>query len=340
MSCVSVIVPCYNYGHLLSECVNSVLSQRGVEVRVLILDDASPDDTPQVAAALAAQDGRVEYRRHAENIGHIATYNEGLAWADGAYTVLLSADDLLTPGALGRAVRLMERYPEVGVVYGSAITFTTKPPVARTPSDVCNWRIWNGLDWLEVACKVGHIYIRSPEVVVRTQLQRELGGYRQELPHTGDIEMWMRFAVHASVGEILDADQAYYRVHSANMHLRQFSHRLVDLQQRQAAFETIFREYGDCIPNREHLQKQVNRILAREALGAAASELDVRAKSAESIAEYVDFATRTCSTASITREYIGLRLRMLLGPRYFPLLRSARDIVLRRQMSRSTDRSQ
>ena len=49
MSRVDVIVPCYNYGRFLRECVESVLSQP-VDVRVLIIDDASTDDTPQVAA--------------------------------------------------------------------------------------------------------------------------------------------------------------------------------------------------------------------------------------------------------------------------------------------------
>ena len=76
MSRVDVIVPCYNYGRFLRECVESVLTQP-VDVRVLIIDDASTDDTPEVAAALAAEDGRVEFRRHAVNRGHIAYLQRG-----------------------------------------------------------------------------------------------------------------------------------------------------------------------------------------------------------------------------------------------------------------------
>ena len=79
MSRVSVIIPCYRYAHFLPECVASVLAQPGVDLQVLILDDASPDDTPAVAAAVAAADSRVAYRRHASNLGHIATYSDGLA---------------------------------------------------------------------------------------------------------------------------------------------------------------------------------------------------------------------------------------------------------------------
>ena len=121
MSRVDVIVPCYRYGHYLRQCVESILSQSHGDLRVLIIDDASPDNTPEVARALAAQDPRVEYRRHEVNQGHIATYNEGLDWADGDYVLLLSADDLLTPGALERAIAPMDAYPEVGVSFGRQI---------------------------------------------------------------------------------------------------------------------------------------------------------------------------------------------------------------------------
>ena len=75
---VSVIVPCYNYAEFLPRCLGSILDQPDVDVSVLVIDDCSSDDTPAVAAALAASDPRVEVRRHEVNKGHIATYNEGL----------------------------------------------------------------------------------------------------------------------------------------------------------------------------------------------------------------------------------------------------------------------
>src|SRR5438874_544607 len=132
MSRVDVIVPCYNYGRYLPGCVRSVLGQEGVNVRVLIIDDASPDGSGEAAEELARRDGRVEVRRHAVNQGHIATYNEGLDWAGGDYLLLLSADDLLAPGALGRAARALDAHPEVGLTYGRQVAFTSEaPPAAR-----------------------------------------------------------------------------------------------------------------------------------------------------------------------------------------------------------------
>ena len=129
---VSVIIPSYNYAHFLPDCVGSVLSQKNVDVEVLILDDCSTDETPDVAARLAT-DPRVSFRRHEQNMGHLATYNEGLEWATRDYTSLLSADDLLVPGALRRAAELMDAKAEVGMVYGHSVYFQTNDdlPPAR-----------------------------------------------------------------------------------------------------------------------------------------------------------------------------------------------------------------
>ena len=61
MSRVDVVIPCYNYGRFLAGCVAGVLDdQPGVDVRVLIIDDASQDDSAEVAQKLAAADDRIE----------------------------------------------------------------------------------------------------------------------------------------------------------------------------------------------------------------------------------------------------------------------------------------
>lgn len=330
MSLVKVFVPCYRYAHFLPAAVRSVLAQPGVEVRVLIVDDCSPDDTPAVARALMAEDARVAYHRNPVNIGHIASYNIGLEWAsDGDYTVLLSADDMLTPGALRRAVELLDANPGVGFAHGGAVVFHDHGalPPARTPEGPGRWRLIDGERWLAEACRAGHVYIRSPEVVVRTSLQRRLGGYRPELPHTGDIEMWMRFAAHAKVGEIVDADQAYYRIHNQNMHLRQFSAHLVELGQRKAAYEALFTAYGQRIRAYDQLRGLVRRRLARQALGAAGEIYDRGEASGGVAADLLTFALTTDPGASRTPEYLGLQARMLLGPRVAPWLSRARSAL-------------
>jgi glycosyltransferase involved in cell wall biosynthesis len=327
MSTVSVIVPCYNYAHFLRECVESVLSQSGVDVRVLVIDDASSDNTAEVVAELIAHDSRVEYRRHPKNIGHIATYNEGLAWANGDYTVLISADDLLTPGALMRATQLMDAHPEVGFVYGGCVKFNTDQPLPqpRLPSAPGAWKISNGLDWLESVCDYGTTWITSPEVVVRTSLQHSLGGYRPELPHTGDQEMWMRFAVHAAVGEILDADQAFYRMHTHSMHTRQFSTAFEDIRGRRAAFDIFFQEERDLIPGWERLQKMADRSLASEALWAVCQAYYRREATQAQVRELIQYANNSYRGKFFGLEYF--RVYSNLSYRFWQSVRRKLDPV-------------
>src|SRR3954470_23433571 len=90
---VSFVVPCYKLAHLLDECVHSILSQTYRQIEVLIMDDCSPDNTPDVAESFG--DPRVHHIRHAHNIGHLRNYNEGIRRSRGAYVWLISADDYL-----------------------------------------------------------------------------------------------------------------------------------------------------------------------------------------------------------------------------------------------------
>jgi glycosyltransferase involved in cell wall biosynthesis len=268
---VDVIVPCFNYGKLLDACVKSVLSQDGVEVRVLVMDDASTDDTEAVGRRLAAADPRVEFRRHAVNQGHIATYNEALALVVADYVMILSADDLLTPGSLGRATGLMEAHPEVGLTYGRDITFRDAPTLGARPFSTGGARLMGYLEFLGAACRLGHTGIQAPTALARTSMHRAIGGYLPALPHSGDTEIWLRMAAHSAVGE-LDADQAFRRLHAANMSLGYSPLRRLAEQVR--AFDTHFEGRSPLTAELVALQGVVHRTIAEAAFwnGAQAFE--------------------------------------------------------------------
>lgn len=288
MSRVDVIVPCYNYGHLLEYCVNSVLSQEDVAVRVLIMDDASTDTTAAAGRRLAA-DPRVEYRRHEVNRGHIATYNEALAMLTGQYCVLLSADDLLTPGSLGRATRLMDAHPEVGVTFGRDITFRHSPPAgAARQARYCVHRIFGYAEFLERACRLGHTGIQAPTVVVRTALHRAIGDYLPELPHSGDTEIWLRMAAHAAVCE-LDADQAFRRLHANNMSLAYPP--LQRLEEQKRAFAIHFDAFRTGRPEIAPLERVMRRTIAESGFWSAARAFDDG--DLEGCGAFLSFAAKT-----------------------------------------------
>jgi glycosyltransferase involved in cell wall biosynthesis len=305
-------VPCYNYGRFLKRCVASVLEQSGVTVRVLIIDDASQDDTAEVGHGLAALDGRVQFTKHAKNRGHIATYNEGLLeWAAADYSLLLSADDALTPGALARAAALMDRHPDVGMVYGMALVLSDgdrRPEMsAGQPAD---YRIVSSVDFLRRCFEFGNT-IETPTAVVRTRVQRRVGGYRPELPHSGDMEMWMRFAAHGPIG-VLRALQGYVYRHGVNMRFRYFSQLLGDRREVLQACEQVLEQFGGDFSSYRDVWRRAMRLrLAKESCllaGAAFEKGEL-----ENCQACLAFAQELSSDIYRSQEWWRLKARTALG---------------------------
>src|SRR4051794_17612091 len=114
--------------------------------------------------------------------------------------LLLSADDYLLPGALQRATALMQGHPEVGFTFGNVIELSDRERPSKTNNAAhdANMLVLDGLDFIELSAVNNQVATCS--AVVRTKLQKSLGGYRRDLPHAGDMEMWLRFAAHGSVG--------------------------------------------------------------------------------------------------------------------------------------------
>jgi hypothetical protein len=329
MSSVDVIVPCYRYGHFLRECVESVLTQSGPAVRVLIIDDASPDNTADVAADLAYTDSRVTFRRHTENKGHIATYNEGIAWASADYLLLISADDYLLPDALKRAAELMDADPAVGFTFGKAVdlgeggalkqTRTTANAIIDSLTGDATSRILRGVQFIASVEANGSMnFVRTPTAVVRTVLQKGLGGYRPELPHSGDWEMWLRLSAHSAVG-VLSAYQAVYRVHGGNMQWAYYrGARLADLEQRQAALECFFESCGHVLPRPGELRARLLMPLARQAVACASQAFnDNDLATSRRLGQFAESA-HPGVRKSLTWRLLGCKA--LLGPRLSRLL--------------------
>jgi hypothetical protein len=321
MSSVDVIVPCYRYGHFLRESVESVLTQSGPNTRVLIIDDASPDNTAEVAADLQSGDSRVALLKHTKNKGHIATYNEGIEWASADYMLILSADDYLLPGALSRAAEVMDAHPEVGFTFGKAIVVDDRSTTRQTNSvkNRPGWHILNGLEFIEASGSDN--IVPTPTAVVRTDLQKRLGGYCSELSHSGDLEMWLRFAAHASVG-VLKAYQAVYRRHADNMSLLYTAKTwLPDLRQRKAALDSFFNTCGQTLPQARQFHRRAVRLLACNAVGLASTAFNEgEMKLSEQLTEY---AIRIYPKIERSPPWMKLACKRRLGTRTWHALQPA-----------------
>lgn len=323
---VSVVVPCFNHSRFLRESVASALEQVGVDVDVLILDDASEDGSRILAKELAASDDRVRAICHDQNQGHIATFNEGISTIEGDYVVLLSADDRLTEGSLGRATALLEACPEVGFVYGQAARWRGDPPGG--PGEVTGWSVWPARAWMDEAYGRAANIVAAPTVVVRTSLQRQVGRYRTDLPHTADLEMWLRIAGVAAVGRVNGTVQALWREHESNLS-RTFDD-LANLQQLAAAFDLTL---GDEATGEwaSPLGEIVRRRLAEHAL-ARALRAHLRGAPEATVDDLVAFAFTVWPDAAGLAAWPRLRvLRRVpepLGRLGYGAARRLRDAVL------------
>lgn len=255
---VDVVIPCYNYGRFLKASVESVLRQSVDDVRVLIIDDASSDDSVRIASEIANSDKRVTVIAHAENRGHIETYNEGIAWATSDYFLLLSADDMLVPGALERAVVIMDKNSDIVLTHGDCIVWND-----GTPFPNCEYGdagSWTRQDLITEMCVSGTNFVATPTAIARTSTQKNIGGYLPHLTHAGDMEMWLRFATKGTVAR-LAAVQGIYRKHAAAMSNAYWADILRDYRQRKLAFDAVFQKFDRSPAAGRQLHQMANRKL-------------------------------------------------------------------------------
>ena len=312
---VSVVIPCYNYGRYLRGCVDSVVSQQRVQTRILIIDDTSQDDSADVGRALAQEHPNVTFRHHETNKGHIATYNEGLLeWAGGEYVTLLSADDMLTEGALGRAVTLMEQHPRVGMVYGRQLDMVDDRPPPTVGSRDRSPIVTGGGAWLARRCRQSVNVVPTPGTVLRTTVQKQVGGYDATLPHAGDFEMWLRVAAVADIGYIREAPQGLYRIHSASMSQEVYRHRLADVQQRKLVFDAIFDTYAEAAARAGIDPGRTYAALASEPLWLAARAYETGRTEEVPVQECVETAREIYPAIESLSAFRALSRRRRLGP--------------------------
>ncbi|MCP2132848.1 glycosyltransferase family 2 protein [Bradyrhizobium ottawaense] len=313
MSSVDIVVPCFRYGRFLRECVQSVLTQSGPELRVLIIDDASPDNTAEVAQELVRSDPRVDCRRHASNQGLIATANEGIAWVSADYTLLMSADDYLLPGALSRSADLMDDHPSVAFTFGDAVVPDQRGERSRRRTGVgSRTHVLSGLDFIALNGARNVCANRS--------------GSRQPEEKIGRV--FSRLTLRLRYGNVVTARRTRRRwghcrgpsrVSIAKMSSE--SSREQDLLQRKAAIEHFLNGTATRLTNADEFRAWLNHMLALEAIGCASSAFNEGAM--ESSTRLSKLAVSTDPSVQRTRRWWFLACKRVLGLRGWLLARPA-----------------
>ncbi len=200
---VSVIVPTYNRAAFVGAAIQSALDQSRVPDEILVIDDGSTDDTPEVLSQFAAP--VIVVRQ--PNRGRSAARNAGLAHATGDAVIFLDSDDLLMPECIERCAEALEQNPEVGVVYTDAyLCDHNAEPLARYSEAMPGSRP-SGMVLGELA--------RRNFLTIASMVRREcLTGIEFELgmEHAEDYDFWRRLAARCQF-EYIDQPLMRYRFH-------------------------------------------------------------------------------------------------------------------------------
>lgn len=208
---VSVLVPVYNGARYLRESLDSILAQSYRRVEVLVLDDASTDETPEI---IASYGDAVRCVRQPRTLGIYANANVGIERARGELIGIYHADDVYLPRIVEREVEFLERYPEAGAVFASDIFVDARGREyarLRLPPEVRGNRPLDYATIINALLTYKNTFLRCPGAMVRAAVYREVGGYRQEIyRNTSDLDMWLRIARRYPIG-ILEEHLFRYR---------------------------------------------------------------------------------------------------------------------------------
>lgn len=208
---VSVVIPCFNYGHLVHEAVQSILDQTCKDVEIIVVEGGSSNPASQRQIAELAEQAAPNVRVLLQNKPHRAGANRnfGISHARGKYICCLDADDLLAPTYLEKAVFLLESYG-YDVVSAGLKRFGDN-----------NTETWRPMERPDLS----HLLRRNEVVtcaVFRKALWQQAGGYRDTDPTGGHIHedwvFWVRLAaIGARFFNIRGEDLFFYRTHGATL---------------------------------------------------------------------------------------------------------------------------
>jgi glycosyltransferase involved in cell wall biosynthesis len=214
---ITVALLTRNRPEYLRQAMTSILAQREVELDLLVLDNASTDDTASVVASF--HDPRITYLRNEHDLGIVGNWNRGieLAVRRSPYTCVFHDDDLMLDGFLAESVRALQEHPSAGMslclcqfIREDGSITGQLDPCAMPEGLVC------GLDFLELAIGGRALAIPPPIVVFRSDILSRVAP--ADSPHTRlslDMNLYYRTAASSDV-VMLKKLLTQYRMHEGS----------------------------------------------------------------------------------------------------------------------------
>lgn len=194
---VTVVVTGYNQGKFIEEALRSVFTQHYEKVEVILIDNGSSDNTPEIVSYLQTEFPEMRVIRNLSNIGLCKAFNQGLGLAKGQYIVDLAADDVMLPGRIARQVEVFQTLDEeYGVLFSNARYMAENGALLNYHYKV------DAEQKAKITVPTGDVYkdilkkyfICTPTMMMRTSILRIMGGYDESLDFE-DFDFWVRSGV-------------------------------------------------------------------------------------------------------------------------------------------------
>jgi len=173
---VSIVIPTFNRADLLRIALQSAINQTYDNVQIIVLDNASSDDTADVVASFANQ--QTTYLRQDVNIGLYRNWCQALHHVRSPYFSILQDDDLLKPDFVANTINQLKRHKGCALAFSPVDFIDIEGELIDTPgSDDRDPQLINGLDYLERIVEGENIVLHVSSCMYRTQSIRELGNF-------------------------------------------------------------------------------------------------------------------------------------------------------------------
>jgi glycosyltransferase involved in cell wall biosynthesis len=207
---VSVVIATHNYARYLGAALDSALTQTFRDLEIIVIDDGSTDNTPEIMAPYL-RERQVRYYR-TERLGQPRAKNRGIHLAEAPLIAFLDADDIWLPPKLERQLPLFAADPDLGVVYSRRLLIDeegwqleyTEPPLRR--------------GWI-LPCVFRSNFICFSSSVVRRSVFDAVGLFDESLELAIDYELWLRVALHYRF-DFVEAPLVKYRTGHASLSRR------------------------------------------------------------------------------------------------------------------------
>jgi len=208
-----VIIPAFNAASTILRAITSVRIQEGVSFEIVIVDDASKDNTADVIRSAIRPGENIRLLQLSINSGASAARNAGIRAARGRYLAFLDADDIWLANKLQKQVAAIEADPKISLVSCNS-QMISADGIPLKEGHINRQPVQGAHAWKTLLM---YNFIPTPTVLAPTALVRELGGFDERLPVGEDLDLWIRLAIRGKITILPEILINYYNLKNSLM---------------------------------------------------------------------------------------------------------------------------